>query len=292
MMLPIVLQNMQSVLTPAQLAVAIGVSESSVKRWIDGGRIVASRTAGGHRRVSAREAVRFIRDSGVGVAGLGLPGLERDPGEALFELLRDGRAQEAAELLQARFLAGASVAEIVDGALVTAMKLAVDLDCPEEEAIFVEHRVTEAAIQAFTRLRSLIAPATDESRLAIGCAPEGDPYVLPSLAVAAVVEDEGFRAVNLGPDTPFSSLVLGVRSLRPRIVWISFSFVAEPERQRQEVLTLAREVRDQGAVLVVGGAQVERLALRRQKSVFVGASMAELRGVLCGLAVGTPAPNG
>src|SRR5688572_31280692 len=50
-------------LTPRDLAEAIGASESSVRRWVDAGQVKLSRTAGGHRRIPLAEAVRFIRQS-------------------------------------------------------------------------------------------------------------------------------------------------------------------------------------------------------------------------------------
>src|SRR5687767_2559257 len=51
-------------LTPKDLAAAIGASESSLRRWIDSGDIRVSRTAGGHRRIPLGEAVQFIRKIG------------------------------------------------------------------------------------------------------------------------------------------------------------------------------------------------------------------------------------
>src|SRR5215212_8889541 len=54
----------KALLTPKDLADAVGVSESSMRRWIDSGRLRTTRTAGGHRRVEFVEAVRFIRESG------------------------------------------------------------------------------------------------------------------------------------------------------------------------------------------------------------------------------------
>ena len=63
-------------LSPKDLADAIGVSESSLKRWTDAGRIRASRTDGGHRRIALEDAVRFIREAGVPVVRpelLGMP---------------------------------------------------------------------------------------------------------------------------------------------------------------------------------------------------------------------------
>lgn len=54
--------TMKPLLSPRELAQAIGVSESSIKRWIDDGLIGATKTAGGHRRIAGSEAIRFVRE--------------------------------------------------------------------------------------------------------------------------------------------------------------------------------------------------------------------------------------
>jgi len=56
---------MKPTLSPKELAEAIGVSESSIKRWADGGRLAVQRTAGGHRRIPREEALRFLREEGL-----------------------------------------------------------------------------------------------------------------------------------------------------------------------------------------------------------------------------------
>lgn len=285
---------MHSVLSTGQLAEAVGVSESSVKRWIDDGRIAASRTAGGHRRVGVEEAARYIRAAGLTVhrpERLGLPELstyarrtatDDSVGETLFEYLTHGRTAAAAGLLQARFLAGASVAQLADGPVAQAMTRVGELWLSSETGILIEHRATETALGALTRLRALLLPVLD-GPVAVGCAPSGDPYVLPSLAAAAVVEDEGFRAVNLGPETPLDTLAAGAKAFGARLVWISFSSAPAAGRLRRQVLNLAKRVVSSGAVLVVGGARVDELALGREKGVLVGHTMAELRAVAHGL---------
>ena len=187
-----------------------------------------------------------------------------DAGEMLFEYLTARRADNASGLLLARFLAGASVARLVDGPLVQALAEASELWLSSPQGILAEHRATEVAIQAVVRLHALLRPAPDGPQ-SIGCAPSGDPYVLASLAAAVVLEDEGCRAVNFGPETPLTTLALGVEVLRPRLVWISVSVARKPAGLRREVLRLADRVRALGAVLVVGGAQVDRLSLPRAK---------------------------
>src|SRR5690349_24658833 len=96
-------------LSPKQVARAIGVSESSLKRWCDSGRIPMARTAGGHRRMRLADVVRFVRDEGqplVAPEVLGLPsvtdgaqlGLRRG-GERLTEVLLSGQEEAARRLL-------------------------------------------------------------------------------------------------------------------------------------------------------------------------------------------------
>ena len=52
----------KELLSPKQVAQALGVSESSLKRWCDQGLIATIRTGGGHRRLALPDVLRFIRD--------------------------------------------------------------------------------------------------------------------------------------------------------------------------------------------------------------------------------------
>lgn len=282
-------------LTTRQLADAIGVSESSVKRWIDAGRIAATRTVGGHRRVRVEEAARYVREAGIAVQrpeSLGLLDLaaharrkadEADPGEMLYEYLTKGLAAEASGLLMKRFLGGASVAQLVDGPLVQAMTRIGELWRSRPQGVLLEHRATEVAIRAMVRLGALLQPPA-AGPVSVGGAPSGDPYILASMSAAAVLEDEGFRATNLGPETPLSTLALSVETLSPRLVWVSVSVATDANHLRREVLGLADRVRALGAVLVVGGAEVDRLSLpKKRPALYVGDSMGELRAIAQGL---------
>src|SRR4051794_17870331 len=71
----------KTLLTPKELADAIGASESSLRRWVDGGRLRISRTAGGHRRIPVEEAVRFIRETGATLVRPEMLGLALAPRE-------------------------------------------------------------------------------------------------------------------------------------------------------------------------------------------------------------------
>ena len=295
---------MKTVLTPRQFAEAIGVSESSVKRWVDEGHIVATRTAGGHRRISAQEAARYIREHASVIERpdiLGLDDLEAfqvrgevgdDPDERFFEYLRSGAAAQARGLVLSAYLQGRSVAQIVDGPVAHAMARIGELWVANPSGIFWEHRATQIAVQAVGRLRLLQTPRKG-APVAVGGAPSGDRYILPSLAVAAVLEGEGLRATNLGAETPISTLSLGVDDLDARLAWLSVSVATNVDTLRRQIDRLVARLARRGALLVVGGAEARKLGLTKSDTVYVGGSMAELEALVQGtrLAPSEPRPR-
>lgn len=286
---------MKPVLSPKELAKAIGVSESSIKRWIDDDVIAASRTAGGHRRIAAPEVVRFIRESRSPLLRPEVLGLDEvsavgrsspssgDEGEALFEFLKTGASGEAIGLLLSLYLGGTSMAQVIDGPLQKAMAKIGELWVKEPSGVFWEHRATQIAIQAMTRLRFLLSSSL-RGPIAVGGAPAGDPYQLPSICVAAVLESEGFESVNLGPDTPLESLSIAVEDLDASLVWLSLSGNSGALVELERGLGPFVESLEARAIpLVIGGGKIGQMDIPASDFVYRGSSMAELEALLKGM---------
>lgn len=246
-------------LSPRELAQALGVSESSLKRWVDAGRIVARRTEGGHRKIALPEAVRFIRETGAPLAHpevLDLPGAAaaRSPATAddgLLGHLERGDPAAARGWLVARYLAGASIAELADGPVRAAMHALGELWRHDPRGVFVEHRATEVCLAALGHLRAALDEPGDAAPLALGGAPEGDPYRLPTLLAAMVVVEAGLRSINLGPDTPVAALDHAIAEHHPRLVWVSATGRLAPLRARDLARWIAGLPRT--ITVVVGG---------------------------------------
>lgn len=212
-------------LSPKDLAEALGVSESSLKRWVDAGKISAMRTEGGHRRISISEAVRFIRETHAEIAHpemLDLPEIARAGAESLLHHLQHGDVLGARGWLLGRYLGGTSVEELCDGPVREAMHALGELWRHDEAGIFIEHRGTDICLQALAQLRNAFSPPSD-APVALGATPEDDPYLLPSFMAAIVMASCGMRAVNLGPDTPVTAMAAAAAEHQPRLVWISAS---------------------------------------------------------------------
>ena len=101
--------NMSELLAPKQVANAIDVSESSIKRWCDKGIIPTRYTAGGHRRIALSGLIDFLKGRNCEIARPELLGLPSNTGrtdwvieraaEALAEALVAGQEEECLRIL-------------------------------------------------------------------------------------------------------------------------------------------------------------------------------------------------
>jgi excisionase family DNA binding protein len=235
-------------LSTRELADALGVSESSIKRWVDAGELAAVRTAGGHRRIARSEAIRFSRANSLlpkkpellsifqmRIEDSALDGPRR---VAAFHraLLDDDRAR-AFGLLMSAYLAGESIASLCDGPIRLALEQLGELWKHDERGILSEHRATDMCLHAVAALRAALPPAADAAPVALGSAGSADPYLLPSLMCAAVLAEAGFRDVNLGPLTPVATKLAAVERYRPLLVWHTASVGDDDVRELAQAIT-------------------------------------------------------
>ena len=99
-----------------------------------------------------------------------------------------------------------------------------------ELTIADEHLATQTAIAAVQKLRSVIyLPPPNETR-ALVCGVEGDLHELPIHLVHALLEGDGWDVINLGPNTPFFTLVEALAKHRPQLLCISAKLMTDPDR--------------------------------------------------------------
>ena len=283
---------MKSTLSPRDLAKAIGASESSLKRWADDGLIDVTRTAGGHRRIARHEAIRFVREGNLRVLRPQLLGFAEarqaaaSPEESLFEALLHGSRSEAFGLIQEWFLAGRPLAWIFDGPVAAAMERIGRIWKHGPDGILREHRATDLCVQAVTQLRLALPPAGADAPSAVGAAPSGDPYLLPTLMAAAVAREAGMRPLNLGPETPLTVLQAGAEEHRAALVWLSISTAEGAESVKADLPALMKALASLGTHVVVGGRLARLLEPLPGGQLTFAARMAELAAFAKGLLAG------
>lgn len=270
-------------LSPRDLAQAIGVSESSVKRWVDAGRLPARRTSGGHRRIELLTALRFLRESDQRVVEpelLGLaasdPALGPSVGERLHEVLLDGDEREAIRLaMTAHVVLGMPVARLLDGPLREALDGLGEFWRGLGDGHFQERRAIQIVLRILERLGTIYEPRAD-SPVAVGGALEGDSSLAHTRMIATVLAAEKMHAVNLGSDTPAPVLLEAVERTGARLVWISASRTFDPEEQGAVVRQLARVLRNRQARLIVAGSACHELGLEADEVLYLGDRLPEL----------------
>lgn len=246
----------------AQVAAALGVSVTTVKRWVDDGVLPAHKTVGGHRKLMLADVIRHVRRANLPQADLAsllppespkLPDLETlrreltqslrhpDPGAIRGLIHGAHRASVPVELIGDRLISPA-LAEIGHGWETGSIDVAT------------EHRASQACISALYELSGSLNAIVEPGRpLALGGAPEHDHYVLPSLLASLTLVEAGWAAVNLGPHTPFAALAQAVESQRPHLVWLSISYLVDPERFLAEHREFFEFARARGIPVSVGG---------------------------------------
>lgn len=276
-------------LSPKDLAQIIGVSESSLKRWVDDGKLTATRTAGGHRRIPLHEAVRFIRETNQRISRpdlLGLTELSTDritdvmdgsADAALKDALEEGNADKAKGLILAQYMSTQSVSAVIDGPISFAMNRIGEIWRHEESrGIYVEHRATEIIIETMHQIRATLPPVPDDAPVALGTSVMGDPHSLCSLFAATVLLEGGYRDVNLGADTPTDALLNAIEHYNPRIVWYAATLPDRQEHTMEQVTLIDRAIRSNGTRLAIGGWGASSLELGELSASHHIKSMTEL----------------
>jgi excisionase family DNA binding protein len=248
-------------LSTTDVARVLGVSVTTVKRWVDQGVLPAQRTAGGHRKLLLADVLRLAREQNLPCLDPSqLTGPAASPGAQPRELQRplrqallDGDEAAARSLLHNAFRSGTPLEVLADTVIAPVFaQLGHDWETGRIEVLH-EHRATQICAAALYGLKPLLAPVRAGAPRAVGGAPEDDPYFLPSLLAQLVLSQHGWEAVNLGPDTPLASLRRALVELRPRLLWLSVSHLARPAEFLEEYAALYQQARQAGTAVAVGG---------------------------------------
>jgi excisionase family DNA binding protein len=260
---------MHDLLSPKQVAQALRVSESSVKRWCDKGSIATIYTDGGHRRIRLADLAGFVRSRSLAIQDFPSIGLSSQTSsnadlqaarETLTKTLLEGDEARSHALVVELYLAKHDVSEICDLVIAKAFHDIGDRWACGQAEIYQERRGCKIAQRFLTRLMMMVAEPAGDAPLAIGCSTVGDIYSLGSTMVELVLRDCGWRASALGENIPLQSLAAAIKIHRPQLVWVSCSHLDDPDRFVEDYQKLHGEFAGQ-AGFVLGGRALDAALL-------------------------------
>jgi excisionase family DNA binding protein len=236
-------------LTSAEAAELLGVSASTVKRWVDTGELESTRTVGGHRRIRRTIVERFrARMDGVDPGPAG-------PSPGLVDLLlSDTPAQEVeARMMTLRSQAGSAAA--LGDVLAPAIQELGERWTSGGISMVEERLASERLSRALARLVEWV-PIDAAAPRALLATAYGDDHTLGLSVVELVLREAGWHTLWAGRHTPPAEIAAAVidRSHGIRLVALSASIASRDRRAlaAQEKL-IGEACREAGAQLIVGG---------------------------------------
>jgi excisionase family DNA binding protein len=251
-------------LSTAQVAEALGIGVSTVKRWVEDGILPASKTAGGHRKLLLADVLEVARQNNLPVRDLArlAPGASAkrhrvEPAslaESLYKALISGDGQQVRGMIHGTHRNGMTIESLADLVIAPAMhRIGSDWEASKIDVMH-EHRATQLCAGALFELKeSLGMRVKPQWPTAVGAATEGDLSLLPTLLSQMTLLDAGWDAVNLGPNTPLQSLALAATELAPRLVWLSVSHPVDEQSFRRAYGRLYQHLEKLGVPIIVGG---------------------------------------
>lgn len=245
----------------AEAARALGVSESSLKRWCDQGHVPFVRTAGGHRRLAPAAVLEFAREHGHAVVQPTALGMVRaaahsdDASKAkqLTALLREGSEQGVRQLLGSLLVLGSSPEDVCDLIIAPSFAALGEAWAEGELEIYQERRACEITVRALIDWQALAPAPARRARVAIGGSFDHDPFAIPTVMAEITLRHQRYDARSLGVGLPVETLVAAIEASRPRLVWISVGEAADEDALVAKVARLELVARQAGAALVLGG---------------------------------------
>ncbi len=266
---------MEQILTPKQVARAIGVSEASLKRWCDKGLLRTMRTPGGHRRIAIDSVIEFIRTSGSPLVepqilglppttGQGKPVIDRAR-QGVLDALRGGEEGQIRRYIFDLYLAGVAAVDICDQVVAPVFIQVGEGWYEGELEVYQERRGCDSVMRVLNELRQVVPQPASASPMAIGGTLEDDPYTLPTLMIELTLRECGWNAQSLGSGHPVNTLQASMDQLQPRLFWLSVSAFRDSVSFIERFAQLSAHARDKKIPIVVGGRALTEPVRRRME---------------------------
>jgi MerR family transcriptional regulator, light-induced transcriptional regulator len=270
-------------LSSTQVAKALGVSSTTVKRWIDDGLLSAHRTQGGHRRIPPDELLRLARSGQVPQLDLSSVQLAAHARGAcgqesthLKQYLLKGDRLTAQRLMEEKLLAR-GISALAEELITPAMQqIGIDWQTHKIEVMH-EHRATELCLSILYQFVPMMErKITNPSRIAVGCSPTKDFHRIASLLAKMMLNEAGWKATHLGGGVSATVLEQSSVEMGAELVWISATKVPSTSWLVREFGPVLKRLRERGILICTGGQAISPRISRSMGANHHGSQLSDL----------------
>ncbi|TWT77147.1 Helix-turn-helix domain protein [Posidoniimonas polymericola] len=275
---------MEAVFTPRQVATALGVSESTIKRWVDSGRLRATKTLGGHRKLPQGAIVSFVRATGQQIADPELLGLVANAGsldpeslqDELYDRLTDGDEPAVRGIMVRLYQNGLPIADLGDRLLSPVFRRIGQQWAAGELQMHHERRACTTVLAVLHEIRQWIAPPEPDAPLALCASPYTDYAQTPLWLLELTLLNAGWNACAAGAGLPLDQIYNAVQLHRPRLICLSATHVPHLPTFVKEVNEVLADELSANVSLVIGGCAVEGVRTTELRCDLLASCLADL----------------
>ncbi|MCY2942707.1 MAG: helix-turn-helix domain-containing protein [Planctomycetota bacterium] len=272
----------------------LGVSVSTVKRWVDDKILPADKTPGGHRKILVADLIRLSRQGVLPVGDFSkLPLIETQPNNSnalqisadnFYQALRNQSLLSCNNIILSAYKNNMPIEKITDEIIQPSMARIGEEWMSGNLPIFYEHCSTQLCISTLFELRNFINSRDNTNGpIAIGGCASNEHHQLCNMLVEVLLFDLGWNTKNIGANTPIESFIDGINHYKPRLVWMSTTNISNVDGFVKDNLLLFDKVCDANSVLVVGGQGLTPAIRKKIKFHFYGDTMCHLADYARGL---------
>jgi MerR family transcriptional regulator, light-induced transcriptional regulator len=282
---------MKSHLSTQEVARMVAVTETTVKRWADEGKIPCHKTLGGHQKFLLKDILAFAEHHAYPLMGGTVPPLSKRQGEILEFSVQTKNYHKIAQLFYDEALQGdkqglyelltylsknrIAFATLADEVIRPAMVQIGERWQEGRLEIDQEHLASNALLEALIRLNAQLHRKPANGLSAVCACAEGDYHEIGLRMLAYALEVEGWNVHYLGANTPFDTLASFIKRRTPALTCISATIVNGNQRAVEGLRVIGQTAKAQRAAYLIGGLFLGEYSNNDLDCDFISASVNE-----------------
>lgn len=258
-------------LSTNEVAKLLNVTETTIKRWADSGKLSCQKTLGGHRKYSFQDIKDFATKYNIEIIGTLPANLEKVDNKELEFLLYSKNYKKLGEIIFERALNGSL--EDVYEMLYYFTKNQVDFYSLCDRIIFScfvkvgelwekgsididkEHIISEKIRSAVIRLVPFLPHSKANNIKVLIASTEDQIHDMASLFLSFALSIEGCETIFLGARTPFNALIKAIDEHNPNFICISAKVKPENDQYYISKLIELKDFCSSKNIKIIAGGQ-------------------------------------